>query len=216
MRHRLGILLVILGLAAACGSPEQRVIENYFRAVNAGDNQTLTSFAAVAFPNKVQKWRIVSAQPATTNAAQLPELQKKVAEAQAAVDANKKEYSNYYLDHPNEIEDLKTARKKGQKLAPKLEKVAAAWDEFSQKEKDLKRALATVKEQAQHEKRNAQLSLGEIDGIETKPADMTTHQFELLLTVDGQEKAYVMTLRKYELKAEQRMSRWMIYSLDPK
>jgi hypothetical protein len=184
MRHRLGILLVILGLAAACGSPEQRVIENYFRAVNAGDNQTLTSFAAVAFPNKVQKWRIVSAQPATTNAAQLPELQKKVAEAQAAVDANKKEYSNYYLDHPNE--------------------------------KDLKRALATVKEQAQHEKRNAQLSLGEIDGIETKPADMTTHQFELLLTVDGQEKAYVMTLRKYELKAEQRMSRWMIYSLDPK
>jgi hypothetical protein len=219
MRHRFGILLVILGLAAvavACGSSEQRVIENYFRAVNAGDNQTLTSFAAVAFPSKVQKWKIVSAQPEIKTTAELPELQKKVGEVQAALDANKREYSKYYLDHPNEVEDVKTVRKKGQKLPAKLEKVAAAWDEFSLKEKDLKKALAEAKDAVQHEKRNAQLSLGDVDGIETKPADMTSRQFELLLTVEGQQKPYLMTVRKYELKGEQRMSRWMILSLDPK
>jgi hypothetical protein len=207
MRHRFGILLVILGVAAVavgCASPEQRVIENYFRAVNAGDNQTLTSFAAVAFPQKVEKWRIVSAQPEVKGTAQLPELQKKVAEVQA------------YLDHASEVEDVKAVRKKGQKLPAKLEKVAAAWDEFSVKEKDLKRAFSEAKEEVQHEKRNVQLSLGEIEGIESKAADMTSHEFELLLTVEGQEKPYIMVVRKYVLKDEQRMSRWMIYSLDPK
>jgi hypothetical protein len=219
MRHRFGILLVILGVAAVavgCASPEQRVIENYFRAVNAGDNQTLTSFAAVAFPQKVEKWRIVSAQPEVKGTAQLPELQKKVAEVQAALDANKREYSKYYLDHASEVEDVKAVRKKGQKLPAKLEKVAAAWDEFSVKEKDLKRAFSEAKEEVQHEKRNVQLSLGEIEGIESKAADMTSHEFELLLTVEGQEKPYIMVVRKYVLKDEQRMSRWMIYSLDPK
>ena len=44
--------------AAACGQPEKAVVDNYFNAVNAKDNQTLTSFAAVSFDEPVQSWKI--------------------------------------------------------------------------------------------------------------------------------------------------------------
>ena len=48
-----------LGLMAACsGGGDTRIVDQYFGAVNAGDNQTLTSFAMVPFKEKVDKWSV--------------------------------------------------------------------------------------------------------------------------------------------------------------
>ena len=61
MRDRGRAPLAILALlaAVACSShPEKSVVDSYFNAVNARDNQTLSSFAAVNFDKKVQRWTI--------------------------------------------------------------------------------------------------------------------------------------------------------------
>ena len=50
-------------LGAACGGGEGKVVDQYFSALAAGDNQTLTSFAAVEFPEKVDSYKILSATP---------------------------------------------------------------------------------------------------------------------------------------------------------
>ncbi len=59
-----GALLMALAVVA-CGHPEKRVVDQYFNAVNAQDNQTLSSFAAVKFDKKVDRWSIVSVSPET-------------------------------------------------------------------------------------------------------------------------------------------------------
>ena len=52
MRNGIRHLLVLTGLGlvlAACGHRDQRLVDQYFNAVNSKDNQTLGSFAAVGF-----------------------------------------------------------------------------------------------------------------------------------------------------------------------
>ena len=49
--------------ARPAAHPEKRVVDQYFNAVNAKDNQTLSSFAAVTFDKKVERWKIKSATP---------------------------------------------------------------------------------------------------------------------------------------------------------
>ena len=49
-----GVFVVVAAaVVVACGHAEQRVVDQYFGAVNQGDDQTLASFAAVKFDKKV-------------------------------------------------------------------------------------------------------------------------------------------------------------------
>src|SRR5262245_63837804 len=73
-----GGALVTALLAVACGHPEKRVVDQYFNAVNAQDNQTLSSFSAVKWDKgKVDRWSIVSVSPETKTPATLADLSKK-------------------------------------------------------------------------------------------------------------------------------------------
>ena len=63
MRERGTALAVTLGLAVAglaCSSGESKVVDQYFGALKANDQGTLTSFAMVAFDQKVDDWKIVA------------------------------------------------------------------------------------------------------------------------------------------------------------
>ena len=62
MRHRGHAplaMLALLAITAACGHPEKSVVDSYFNAVNAHDNQTLSSFAVVSFDKPVQRGALV-------------------------------------------------------------------------------------------------------------------------------------------------------------
>ena len=66
MRERRARLALALGLTVAglaCSSPESKVVDQYFNALKANDQNTLTSFAVVAFDQKVDAWKIVSEGP---------------------------------------------------------------------------------------------------------------------------------------------------------
>jgi len=220
MRMRGGVALAVVALAgAACGHPEKSVVDQYFNAVNAKDSQTLSSFSAVPFDKKVDKWDIKETLSEKKNAAPLPDLVQKAKEADAAVAANKKAASAYGLDHYGEIDQVKEARKSNKPVPPKLGDVATKWDDFNNKDRELKKAVATTKDAVEKEKRSLTRSIGEVDDAEALKGEVTDKQIEVDLTIGGQVQPYVMTLRKYDLKRDngQRvMSRWVIQGLQPK
>jgi hypothetical protein len=215
MRHRgrAALAILALGAAVACSHPEKSVVDSYFNAVNAQDNQTLSSFAVVNFDKKVQRWSIKKTLEESKNPFTLPELVAKVKETEKALSDNTKAARAYGSDHYKELDDIK-ALKKGAPVPAKLQPVATEWENFNKKDRELKRALAGSKDAVEKEKRNASLSLGATDDPEGLAGEVTTKKILLGLTIDGQERDYVMTLQKYDVKGAGR-SRWMIQALSP-
>lgn len=211
------ILAAAALVGAACGRPEQSVVDNYFRAVNSEDNQTLSSFAVVSFDQKVDSWKIndVKAEPAKP--AMLPDLVAKVDQVQNDLDANKKEYNAYFLDHPSEVDQVRELLKTDSKIPRKLEKYADDWQKFIDKEKELKGALADAKDAVSKERRNVTLSLGQVDNVEKVVGDVQERQIDLTLTIKGAPEHYLMTIRRYEMKASDKgprvISRWVVFDL---
>jgi hypothetical protein len=210
----------VLALAGmACGHPEQSVVDQYFNAVNAKDQQTLSSFAAVTFDKKVDRWSIKQTISEDKKPAPLPDLVQKSKDADAAVAANKKAASAWSLDRFSEIDAVREARKNNKPVPAKLSDTAAKWDDFNTKDRDLRKTVAMSKDAVDREKRAMARSIGDVDDAESLKGEVTDKQIEVDLTIGGQVQPYVMTLRKYDLKRDngQRvMSRWVIQNLQPK
>jgi septal ring factor EnvC (AmiA/AmiB activator) len=217
MRNGIRHLLVLTGLGlalAACGHRDQRLVDQYFNAVNAKDNQTLGSFAAVGFDKKVDRWRIAKESEEEKAPIPLTDLIAKQKELEKAVAENKKAATAYSMDHYAEVDQVREARKAGKPVPGKLQAVAAEWDKYNQKDRDLKKALADATAAVEKEKRNLERSLGPTDNAEGLSGDMLTKRLDLVLTINGQDQPYVMTLRKYDIKGSAR-PRWVVQDLKP-
>jgi hypothetical protein len=224
MRERATAFAVALGLAVAglaCSSAEKNVVNQYFGALRANDQGTLTSFAMVAFDQKVDDFSIVSVSPGTKAPATLPDLVKKQKDLEVQQKANEREYRAWGNDlavYPK-LDQVRAARAKGGKLPAPLQPVADKFDAFQSKDRELKKAVADAKAAVEREKRNVALSVGQVEDIETLTGDMLSKDVELNLTIGGQVKPYVMTLRKYELTGgtgPRMVARWVVESLVPK
>ena len=224
MRERTTALAVALGLAVAglaCSSTETNVVNQYFTALRANDQGTLTSFAMVAFDQKVDDWKVVAVGPGTKTPATLPDLVKKAAEIEAQQKANEKEYRAWGNDlavYPK-LDQMRAVRAKGGKMPASLQPTADKFDAYQAKDRELKKAVADAKAAVEREKRNVALSVGEVEDVETLTGDMLSKDVELNLTIGGQVKPYVMTLRKYELTGgtgARMVARWVVQSLVPK
>jgi septal ring factor EnvC (AmiA/AmiB activator) len=215
------VAALTLGLTlVSCGHPEKKVVDQYFGAVNQKDNQTLSSFAAVGFDQKVDNWTISNVSPERRQPAPLPELVKKRKDAEAAVNENNKTAKAYQLDHLEEVNQIREIRKKNQPVPAKLQALAAEWDKFNQQDRDLKKVLAEAKDAVEKEKRDVALSVGQLEDVESLSGEMVSKDYDLVLTLGGQPKNYVMTLRKYELSSGEKvpkvMNRWIVHNLTPK
>ncbi len=206
-------------LAFACGHAEQRVLDQYFNAVNAQDNQTLSSFAAVKFDQKVDKWSIVEVSPESKAPARLPDLVKTVKDVEKQIAENKKAASQYFLDNPKVVQ-IQEAQRKDAKVPAGLQAIATEWEKFNQKDRDLKKALAEAKEAVDREKRDVQLSVGDLPDVESLSGEVTTKTVTLNLTIKGETKPYTMGLKKYALQPSgqggRMISRWIVHSLEAK
>ena len=224
MRER-ATLAVALGLALvgmACGGAETSVVNQYFTALNANDTNTLTSFASVTLDKKVDSWTIVSASEETRGQAPLPDLVAKHGELQAELEQNKKAYRAWGNDleiYPK-LERVRELRKNEKKIPASLQPIEEKYDAFNAKDQELKAAVAAAKQAVDVETRNARLSVGQREAIETLPGEVVSKTVALDLTIDGQVQPYVMGLRKYELQDDgsgaRMVSRWVVHSLDPK
>lgn len=212
-----------LGAGLACGSSESKVVGQYFNALRANDQNTLTSFAMVAFDQKVDDWKIVSEGPEVKAPAALPDLVAKQKALQAELDKNTRDARAWHNDlavYPK-LDQVRELEKADKKVPPALEPIRQKWATFNDKDRALKKAVSEAKAAVEREKRNVALSLGpETENIETLTGEVLSRDIELNLTIGGQTKPYVMTLRRYDLKGEtgpgRMMSRWVVQSLTPK
>jgi hypothetical protein len=226
MRQRRAAQGLALGLALvaiACGHPEQKVVDQYFMALNAQDTQTLSAFAVVSLDTagkRVDKWTITGSTEENRQPAPLPELVRKMKEADAAVTDNKKQANTFALDNLSEVDQVRELTKKGATIPAKLKATAEKWEAFNATDRELKRALAEARDAVEREKRNVSLSLGSQDNLEDMTGEMVSKTVDLSLRVGGEAKDYAMTLRKYDMSTGQAgprvVNRWVIYSVQPK
>jgi hypothetical protein len=205
--------------AAACGGGEKKVVDNYFNAVRAQDNQTLSSFAAVTFKDPVTSWKVQGARDEPEAQATLPQLSARVKELETQAAAAKKEWDAYKLQRWADLQKVNELKQKGSVVPASLTSVAGEWDKYTQKDRDLKKQLAAAKAELEKEKRSARLSVGDLDDLETMGGTVKTKQVDVEVMSNGQPKQYTMTLRKYDLKRESGpapMSRWVVQDLKPK
>jgi hypothetical protein len=207
---------------ACTGGAEKNVVNQYFNALAANDTNTLTSFAAVAFDKKVDSHKIVSVSEETRGPAPLPGLVTQQQELEAALAQNKKDaraWGNDLEVYPK-LDRVRELQKDDKKIPASLQPIADKWDEFNTKDRELKTEAADAKRGVESERRNARLSVGQVEGIDTLAGEVITKSIELELTIDGQAQPYVMGLRKYELEDDgsgaRMMSRWVVQTLDPK
>jgi hypothetical protein len=225
MRERRATLALALSLIAAglaCKSGESKVVDQYFNALRANDQNTLTSFAVVAFDQKVDSWKIVSEGPEVKAPATLPDLVKKAKDAQAELDKNTKEaraWANDIKVYPD-LDKVRQAQAKGDKIPPALKPIADKWDTLQSEDKRLKKAVADAKAAVEREKRNVALSIGQVEDVESLTGESVTRDIDVDLTIGGASKPYTMTLRRYDLKGGsgggRMMSRWVVQSITPK
>jgi hypothetical protein len=224
MRQRGTALAVALGLAVAglaCSSAEKNVVNQYFTALRAGDQGTLTSFAMVAFDQKVDDWKVVKVGPEAKTPVTLPDLVKKQKDLEAQLATNTREaraWGNDLNVYPK-LDQVRSLEQKGQKIPVSLEPVHQKWTEYNTKDRDLKKAVSEAKTAVEREKRNVALSVGQAEDVENLGGEVLQKDVEVNLTINGQVKPYVMTLRKYELKGgsgPRMVSRWVVQSITPK
>jgi hypothetical protein len=226
LRTSLGIVLAWVLAGAACGHPEQRLVDGYFTAVNAEDNVTLSSMSVVPFKGKVDRWSITQAAPEQRAPAPLGEHVAKIQEIEKAIEQNKEDARTYRDQHVDEWDQASTL-KRDAAVPAKIQAVKAKYDEFTQKERDLRKDLTAAKEALQKEKHNVTLSMTlpvssieqQHGALENLKGELVTKDLDLSLTIGGQPTSYTMSLRKYDLKTPtgaELPSRWVIFGLAPK
>ena len=222
MSDRAARLVSALALAAAavtCGGGEDKVVNNYFNAVRAKDNQTLSSFAAVNFSEPVESWKVQGTREEPAAPATLPQLSARVKQLEAETAAAKKTWDAYKLQRYADLQKVDELKRKGAVVPAALTPVAAEYDKYSEKSRDLKKQLATAKQELDKEKRAVRLSVGDLDDVEVLQGEVQVKRVDVDVTSKGQTKPYVMTLRRYELKREggpRPNSRWVVADLKPK
>jgi hypothetical protein len=226
MRERGTALAVALGLIvvglACSGGAEKNVVNQYFNALAADDTNTLTSFAAVAFDQEVQDHKIIAVSEETRAPAPLPALVAEQQELEAALAQNKKDARTWGNDlevYPK-LDRVRELQKDDKKIPASLQPIADKWDEFNAKDRELKAQVADAKRGVETERRNTQLSVGQVENLDSLTGEVVTKNVELELTIDGQVQPYVMGLRKYELEGDgsgaRMMSRWVVQTLEPR
>lgn len=216
-----GATALAVALAACGGGAEKNVVNQYFGALKAGDTGTLTSFAMVQFDQPVQDFEINAVGPETKAPAPLPELVKKQKDLEAELAKNSREaraWGNDLNIYPK-LDEVRSLEQKNAKIPASLQPIHEKWTAFNAKDRELKKAVAEAKLAVERERRNVTLSVGQSDDLDTMTGEMISKDIDLDLTINGEKKPYVMTLRKYELtggSGPRMVSRWVVQSLHPK
>jgi hypothetical protein len=221
MRRRwtiLGIALVTAG-ASACGDGEDAAIESYFAALSSGDERAIHEAGVARIDEKVEAWTRAGSSEEKMLPVTLPELARRHEEAVAKLDAHKKVSGKYALDHLSDVDAVKKLLEEEKDIPEKLREVADTWKKLSDEEAELQNAAREALAAMERERRVCQLSAGEASDLTTAGGEIRVKQIDLNLTIDGQSRPYVMTLRRYMLEetdVPHEISRWVVYGLEPK
>jgi hypothetical protein len=220
MKNSYAGLSALAAFAVACGTPEGQVIENFFRAVQAKDNQTVSSFSVVPFDHVVKSWKVKSVSEEQRVPAPLGSLAEALTAADEAEAQNKKDAGAYFNAHPLEVDKVKPLVESGGAVPKNLQTTAADWKKFNDTDKELKAKSAEAKQAYDREKRLVLMSIGQAGSPDTLAGDLVTKTATVDVEAEGGVKTYLIQLRKYDVAPRAQptkkvMSRWLIQSITP-
>jgi hypothetical protein len=225
-RHPLSIALafsVLGGLSGGCSSsPEEPILNQFFRSARLGDRTALGSISVATFDDSVSTFEITNVSPETRVALTLKDLAKAHEDARAEDAEFTKRKVAYQDENMEAIRRVLNAERSNAKLTAKDAAVQAEWNkyrdetaQYTKRVSDARRALAT-------QSSVVELSL---DDPRTK-VDFTQHEGELVskdVTVDasvrqadGQSvpKTLVVTMQRAVIKANPEVTgKWIITSV---
>ena len=204
-------------LTMACGGQEAQVIENFFRAVQAKDSTTMSSFAVAQFDQEVKSWKVKSVGEEERGPAPLANLAKALKDAEESAAQNKKDASAYFNAHPLEVDKVKPLVESGGKVPANLQKTADDWKKFTDTDRELKEKVGAAKTAYEREKRLVVMSVGSAANPDTLAGDVVSKTAVVEIESGGDVKPYNIQLRKYDVapagQTTKVMSRWLIYSI---
>jgi hypothetical protein len=210
---------VLAAVTLACGNQETQVIENFFRAVQAKDNQTVTSFSMVQFDQEVKSWKVKSVGEEQRTPAPLAGMATGLKAADDAVAQNKKDAGAYFNAHPLEVDKVKPLVENGGAVPANLQKTADDWKKFNDADRDLKTKAAEAKQAYEREKRLVVMSTGQAQTADTLVGELITKTAVVDVETAAGPKTYSIQLRKYDVapsgQTAKTMSRWLIQSITP-
>jgi hypothetical protein len=202
---------------AACGGSEQTVVDQYFNAVKAKDDQTLSSFAAVKFDKPVESWKITNVSEEQRTPVTAGEMAAKVKDLEAQLAKNTKD-ARETLD-AGKVGEVQALKRQNKPVPASLQATAADYEKFTKAATDLKRQVASAKDALEKERRHMTLSVGAVDNLEGVTGEVVSKTVDVDLTMKDEKPApYTMTLRKYELQREgpRAISRWVVQDIKPR
>ncbi len=212
-------LAVVAAFTIACGSQEATVIDSFFRATQAKDTETVSSFSIIPFEGEVQSWKVTSVGEEQRSPAPLGSLSKALKAADEAVSENKKEASAYFNAHPLEVDKVKPLVEAGKPAPANLQKTADEWKKFNDADIELKAKAAEAKSAYDREKRLVTMSTGQTSAVDGLAGDLVMSSATVEVESDGEVKTYTVQLRKYDVapggQGNKVMSRWLIQTITP-
>lgn len=222
MKHSHAGFTVTAALAAltiACGSQEGQVIDNFFRATQAKDTQTVASFSMVQFDQPVKSWNVKSVGEEQRAPAPLGSLAAAHEAAEAAATENKKEERAYFDSHPLEVDKVRTLIESESPIPASLQDVAADWKRFIDADKDLEQKVGESRKAYDRERRIVTMSTGKGAEADAFVGDVITKEATVEVDSGAGPKTYLIQLRMYDVTAAGKgpkiMSRWLIQSITP-
>lgn len=213
------VAVAVAAFTIACGNQETQVIENFFRAVQAKDNQTVTSFSMVQFDQEVKGWKVKSVSDEQRTPAPLGSLAAALKAADEAAAQNKKDAGAYFNAHPLEVDKVKPLVESGGAIPKNLQKTAEDWKRFNDADKELKTKAAEAKQAYEREKRLVTMSTGQAGEADALVGDLIIKTATVEVETGGDVKTYAIQLRKYDVapagQTAKVMSRWLIQSITP-
>ncbi len=211
----------VTSLWAACGSPEQSTVEQFFRAAQSDDTGTVASMSAVGPPGKIESWKVVEVTSRTTEPFTLPELVAKFETAQAERKASQEARDKYFKDNKDALEEIipKLRDDPEYKFSGKLAPIQQEWETMLAARNEQESAFQELKRTVDRESGIAsksvmrQLDLGTLHG-----AIAVTDMLLNLKPPDGAELPFKVQLRKYDLSEPEsdrvEPARWVIVNIE--
>lgn len=162
-----GTLALVMGCS---GGPEQKVLEDFFRASRMRDNTTLGNFATVEFDPRtegiVQSFEVVSVGEERTQPLPLKQYAATLAEARAADEAFSKEKLAYQNANIAVIDRITKAQAAGKAVAGRDKAVADTWAKWVADAAASTRKVSEAQRQLNNNRGVAELSLARTTAAE--------------------------------------------------
>jgi hypothetical protein len=152
LRHPLVILFVLVVTACSTTSPEQQLLNNFFRASRVRDNATLSNIATVEFNPRtsgtVQDFEVTSVGAEQRRTLQIQQAMSEVDQAKTAEGEFTQRKRAYQDDHVEALVRISQNQREKKPITGKDAEVLEAWNKISAEELQTKKRSSQARSKA--------------------------------------------------------------------